>query len=419
MASKFQIGSTIKTFVTNHMVILVFSFLCIGGFYLSNLSLPFFVNDLISRIARNMFIVLALIIPVVAGMGLNFAVVLGAMGAQFALIMATHWGFAGFGGVMGAMVLSLPMNVLFGYLTGKLFNRSKGKEMISGLILGFFALGIYQLILLVFIGTIIPMDNPDMVLSSGVGLRVSIDVMGLKYGLDHLWQMKLSHFTVLCAAGVIALNLFRYLRRERLQKHLVVSGIAALFFLWGLTEVLSPTMTGNQRIPMVTFGMIGLLCLFTAFVLRTKLGQDFKAVGQDQHIALVSGIKVDQVRLIAIILSTVFAGFGQIMFIQNMGVFSTYGAHEQTGLFAVASILIGGATVVKANIGHAVLGTILFHSLFIISPLAAQTLFGNAQVGEYFRVFLAYGVIGAALAMYAWKKLMAERAAFEAADSAS
>ena len=416
MASTFRIGPSVRTFVTNNMVILVFSFLCIGGFYLSNLSLPFFVNDLISRVARNMFVVLALIIPVVAGMGLNFAVVLGAMGAQFALVMATHWGFGGFGGVMLAMLLSLPMNVVFGYLTGKLFNRSKGKEMISGLILGFFALGIYQLVLLVFVGTIIPMDNPDMVLSSGVGLRVSIDILDLKYGLDHVFRIKLSYFTFLLTAAIIGVNGFRYYR-ERLRKYLVAAAISALFMLWSIKEIILPTMTGNQQIPVVTFGMIGLLCLFTVFILRTKLGQDFKSVGQDQHIAFVSGIKVNRVRLIAIILSTVFAGFGQIMFIQNMGVFSTYGAHEQTGLFAVASILIGGATVAKANIGHAILGTILFHSLFIISPLAAQTLFGNAQVGEYFRVFLAYGVIGAALAMYAWKKLVADRAMFDQAEN--
>lgn len=413
-----SIAAAFRAFVTNNMVILAFAFLCIGGFFLSNLSLPFFVNDLISRVARNMFVVLALIIPVVAGMGLNFAVVLGAMGAQFALIMTTHWGFGGFWGIMLTMLISLPMNFCFGYLTGRLFNRSKGKEMISGLILGFFALGIYQLVLLVFVGTIIPMDNPDMVLSSGVGLRVSIDVRDLKYGLDHVLRINLSLFALIVAAVLLVYNVNRSLRTEKSPRLLFGTTVYALIVLWGIKEFLVPSLTGNQKIPLVTFAMIALLCLFTVFILRTKLGQDLKSVGQDQHIAFVSGIKVDRVRIIAIILSTVFAGFGQIMFIQNMGVFSTYGAQEQTGLFAVASILIGGATVAKATIGHAILGTILFHSLFIISPLAAQTLFGNAQVGEYFRVFLAYSVIGAALAMYAWKKLVAERAALQEPGSA-
>ena len=29
---------------------------------------------------------------------------------------------------------------------------------------------------------------------------------------------------------------------------------------------------------------------------------------------------------------------------------------------------------------------------------------GSAQVGEYFRVFVAYGVIGIALALHAWQR---------------
>jgi len=29
---------------------------------------------------------------------------------------------------------------------------------------------------------------------------------------------------------------------------------------------------------------------------------------------------------------------------------------------------------------------------------------GNAQIGEYFRVFIAYGVIGLALLLHAWEK---------------
>jgi simple sugar transport system permease protein len=31
-------------------------------------------------------------------------------------------------------------------------------------------------------------------------------------------------------------------------------------------------------------------------------------------------------------------------------------------------------------------------------------LFNNAQIGEYFRVFVSYGVIALSLAMHAWKK---------------
>ena len=129
-----------------------------------------------------------------------------------------------------------------------------------------------------------------------------------------------------------------------------------------------------------------------------------RAVGQDMHVASISGINVDRTRIISIIISTVLAAWGQILYLQNMGTLNTYNNHEQVGLFAVASLLIGGASVDKASWKEALLGTFLFHLLFIVSPLAGKNLMGNAQIGEYFRVFVAYGVIGLALVLHAWEK---------------
>lgn len=73
-------------------------------------------------------------------------------------------------------------------------------------------------------------------------------------------------------------------------------------------------------------------------------------------------------------------------------------------MFAIAALLIGGASVTKANNKQALLGVILFHTLFIVSPMAGKNLFDNAQIGEYFRVFIAYGVIALSLGLHAWKK---------------
>ena len=87
-----------------------------------------------------------------------------------------------------------------------------------------------------------------------------------------------------------------------------------------------------------------------------------------------------------------------------MGNLNTYGSHVQVGTFAVAALLIGGASVSQATIKQAIVGTILFHSLFILSPMAGKNLMGSAQVGEFFRVFVAYGVIGIALALHAWQR---------------
>ena len=51
----------------------------------------------------------------------------------------------------------------------------------------------------------------------------------------------------------------------------------------------------------------------------------------------------------------------------------------------------------------------MFHTMFIISPLAGKNLFDNAQLGEYFRVFVCYAVIAVALALHAWKSVLARR----------
>ena len=47
----------------------------------------------------------------------------------------------------------------------------------------------------------------------------------------------------------------------------------------------------------------------------------------------------------------------------------------------------------------ALIGVLLFHSLFIVSPQAGQNVFGNPALGEYFRSFIAYGTIAFALVM--------------------
>ena len=46
---------------------------------------------------------------------------------------------------------------------------------------------------------------------------------------------------------------------------------------------------------------------------------------------------------------------------------------------------------------------------FIVTPPAAKNLFGDAAIGEYFRVFISYGVIALALVMHAWSSIQTKR----------
>lgn len=402
----------VKNFCLHNSVILLFAVLCIGGIMVSGQPLSFVLDELMLRIARNSFLVLALIIPIIAGMGLNFGIVMGAMAGQIALVMVVDWGLGGLGGFLLAVVISTPLAIIFGYLIGILLNKTKGQEMITGMIAGYFSNGLYQLLFLFIMGAIIPMKTASLLVSGGVGVKNTLDLSGgIKYAIDNLWKIPLPKaliylFIFLAILGVLGI-IYKKIKYQTFDKKDCIKPLTYVVLIGALQLVMQIeyiNFTLNYvTVPMVTMMVIGLLCLFNKFILKTKLGQDFRTVGQNMQVANAAGINVDKIRIKAIILSTVLAAWGQLIFLQNIGTLNTYGSHEQVGMFASAAILIGGATITRATNKEALLGVILFHTLFIVSPQAGQQLFNNAQIGEYFRVFVAYAVICVSLALYAWK----------------
>ena len=169
----------------------------------------------------------------------------------------------------------------------------------------------------------------------------------------------------------------------------------------------------SVSVPVATFILVAVFCLIIIWFRKTKLGQDMRAVGQDMEVARQAGIRVERTRVLSIILSTVFAGFGMIIYLQNIGTLNTYNSHSQIGMFSIAALLVGGASVDKANIKNVFIGIILFHLMFTIAPTVGRNLIGEAQLGEYFRVFVSYGVITLALVLYEMRKRRAERIALE------
>ena len=350
-------------FLKNNLVPIMFIIICAICIPLSGLSPSYLLNEIVTRMGRNIFLILSLLIPIMAGMGLNFGMTLGAMGGvigmtlgamagQIALIFVTDWQIWGIPGVVLAMILSVPLSVLFGLVCGKLMNMAKGREMIVGYMMNYTGTGFYQLIVLYLMGLIIPIKHTSIRLPRGYGIRTTVNLTSLRQCLDNEF---------------------------------------AIFFK-------------GVKIPVLNFIIIAGLCLFVVWFRRTKLGQDMRAVGQDMGVAQAAGINVDRTRIVAIIMSTVLAGFGQIIYLQNIGNFPTYTAHSQIGMFCIAALLVGGASVEKASIGNVFLGVILFHTMFIVAPKAGVTITGDAMIGEYFRVFVSYGVITLALVMYEIKK---------------
>ena len=408
-----------RSILRNNAVTIMFVVLCIICLCYSGQTVAYVMFELFGRLSRNAFLVLALILPIVAGMGINFAMTIGAMAAQIAALWVVEWGVGGLGGFGVAALMTVPIAAFFGFLIGKLQNKMKGQEMIGGLILGYFANGLYQLLFLFVFGNLIPLKAPGLVIKGSTGVANTIDLSterGFKYALDGIWRLPFgTALYIVCGALVVAMAVMFILKKIKLNKLIITAvAAAAACLLYQIPAVAK--LFSMVNIPMVTFMVVGLLCLFNVGIMKTRLGQQFRAVGQNRTVANASGINVDRTRLIAVMISTVLAGWGQLIFVQNMGSFQTYGAHEQVGLYAGAAILVGGASIRKANNKQAILGCILFHLLFIMAPSAGKNLFGDAAIGEYFRVFISYGVIALALVMHAWSGIQKRKKAKAAAE---
>ena len=400
--------SKIREGLRNNIVTIMFIVLCAVCMTFSGYTPSYVLYELFGRLSRNMFIVLSLIIPIIAGMGINFAITIGAMAAQIACILVLEWGIPGFGGFAVAALLTVPLASVFGFFIGKLLNKMKGQEMIGSMILGYFANGLYQLLCLFIFDNIIPINNPNLTIKGSTGIANTIDLSrdnGMAGTLEKLWRLPANQAALVFAAVIAVILIIGYVRSHRKNARRLGIQLGALVVVAAVMQLEAvKALFAMVQVPMVTFGIVALLCLMNVMIMRTRLGQQFRAVGQNRTVANAAGINVDHVRIIAIVISTVLAGWGQLIFVQNMGAFQTYGAHEQVGLYAGAAILVGGASVVRATNTQALIGTVLFHLMFILAPAAGKNLFGDAAIGEYFRVFICYGVIAVALVMHAWSE---------------
>lgn len=471
--SKKQIQSGFKNLYSNK-VVLMFLILCVFGMLTTGKPLKYTVTEVFTRFGRNTFLVLALIIPVLAGLGLNFGIVVGAMAAQITIFFVVYWGFSGIGGLLLCFVISTPIAIFFGLLVGLLYNKTKGAEMITGMVLAYFADGIYQFLFLFVLGGVIPIYNTSLMIAGGVGVKNTIDLNGiLKYSLDNVSMLLLLRFLltlyffiyignvllrrkkgitsdvklllgkIICIPFVFGITFIPiisdFLGTDRLILLDAITIACIIVIVYALVEIFTvkiilkhgsskinrfiammivailvyaltyvPTIysiTLSISLPVCTYGAILFICGFNRWLLSTKLGQNMRTVGQSRTVANSAGINVNKTRIIAMCISTVLASWGQLIYLQNLGTFSTYGAHSMVGQYAIAALLVGGASVQVANNKQALLGVILFHTLFVVAPLSASNLFGSSLIGEYFRVFICYGVIALSLAMHAWKSV--------------
>ena len=162
MNSKPSVGKKVLSFLGDNLVPIMFIIICAICIPVSGFSASYLINEIVTRMGRNIFLILCLLIPIMSGMGLNFGMTLGAMAGEIALILVSDWQIWGIPGVVLAMIVSIPIALLLGFFCGKLLNMSKGREMITSYIISFFFNGLYQLLVLYMMGPIIPIKHSSI-----------------------------------------------------------------------------------------------------------------------------------------------------------------------------------------------------------------------------------------------------------------
>ena len=193
-----------------------------------------------------------------AGTGLNFGMPLGVEAGLLGAVISIELGLSGIFGFLGAILISIPFAIIFGYLYGVILNKVKGGEMMIATYIGFSSVAIMCIMWL-----ILPFKSPDMIWAyGGEGLRTTISV-------ENYWHRVLE--------------------------------------------------ISSSEFP---FGEI-LMFAFMAFIIwvffRTKGGLAMKAVGSNEKFAKASGINIDKVRVKSVILSSILAAIGIIIYQQSFG----------------------------------------------------------------------------------------------------
>ena len=122
------------------------------------LNLKAAISDTIIRFGMNVVLVLSLVPMIQAGTGLNFGMPLGVEAGLLGAVISIELGLTGLAGFFGAILISIPFAVIFGWLYGAILNKVKGGEMMIATYIGFSSVAIMCIMWL-----ILPFKSQDMI----------------------------------------------------------------------------------------------------------------------------------------------------------------------------------------------------------------------------------------------------------------
>ncbi len=300
------------------------------------------INDVIVRFGMNGILVLSLVPMVKSGCGLNFGLQLGIIAGLLGAVISIEMETIGFAGFFTAVGIAIFFAVVFGFLYSLLLNKVKGDEMVVATYVGFSSVSFMCIMWLM-----LPFKSPNMIWAyGGSGLRTTINIKGY-------WFHVLTDF--------LKIKIGNY-----------------IFF------------------PTGTILFFALLTFLVWAFFKTKIGAAMIVVGSNTNYAKSCGINVEKMRSISVILSTVIAAIGIIVYQEGFGFIQLYTAPLFMAFPAVAALLLGGATVGKASIKNVIIGVFLFQSILTMTPSVVSNII-KSDMSETIRIILSNGMIVYAL----------------------
>ena len=111
-----------------------------------------------------------------------------------------------------------------------------------------------------------------------------------------------------------------------------------------------------------------------------------------EKFARLTGIRVNRYRTIAIVMSTVIAAVGVVVYSQSYGILHLYDGPFMMSFPAVSAIVIGGASPKKATVTNALIGTFLYQTTYLLSIPVANALL-IPEMAEILRTIITSGII--------------------------
>ena len=313
-------------------------FIIIGA--ASGVSISFLLQFSLMALGMHGVLVLSNVPSIQAGMGPNFALPIGVVSGHLAMVITMGFiGLEGWALIIAAAPIAVVFGCIAGFLYGNLMNATKGSEMAIAPYTGFAITFVFSVVWLV-----IPIDHPFMTFFLGDGLRTPIDLA--PFGVN-----------------LILANLLTF-------------------------DVLGVTIRTGELL------VLAVLCFGMWMFFRSKTGIAMSAVGANPMFAKATGLNVDRLRIIAMMISTSVAAVGIIVFAQGLGIMGIYDAPLWMGFPAVAAILVGGASARRAKVHHVFVGTFLFQGLLSIAmPVMTHVLPPGTDIADPLRMVVQNGVI--------------------------